>query len=957
MLRSWGRVAVVAIVALPLFAVEGNAGDRLETSRQSSSDWRGASGGGNRVSALQHDGLDRHLPPVRQNIELVGKMEVNTPDAFRFDPESDPLVQDSSQPQVVEGQIADVGVFKNAAYLQSWAESTCKRGGFFSVDITNPASPQQLAFVPALPGTYHGEGAQARTINTTFFNGDMLAVNNEPCDTTGVGGFDLYDVSNPANPQILVQGAGDQSPDHEEGEAFADTTQDPAEVPNSAHSIFIWQDGPKAFAVIVDNTELSDIDIFDITNPSSPQFIADIDLVELGFAQGLDIIGNSANGDNIFLHDMVVKDIGGVQTMLVSYWDSGYLKLNVDDPANPVIMGDMDFGTNDPLVTDPRTGEGFERPEGNAHEAEFSHDNRFVLAADEDFSAFRAGSFTIDEGPNEGEYESQVVPGGAGPSILPDRTLNGPVAYGGYGCPDSNPALGDTPAPVPDADTVFPPGSLAAGEEQILVLQRGPAFDTDEDYDGDGLTNNDENDACFPGDKAHNAVEAGWDAIIIVNRHQESGDPADDSVNCGSGGFQEVVVAVCVSHETFHLMFDDTPAFGVPYDDSDVPVTDDDPLPADGPNIGIAGNHVTADSVFDGWGYMHLYRNEPNALVAVDHFAISEALDERFGGGDFGDLSVHEFATDATENLAYNSYYAGGMRVLRFGDTGMEQVGAFIDEGGNNFWGVEQFTTPQGDRLFAGSDRDFGLYLFRYTGPGAAQKPACSDNTTLVPFKGSANVPLTCSDANANPLKESVTSAPQNGSLSGDPDSGAVTYTHTGNKLGSVGSFTFKANDGAADSNVATANLVTVPGAAGRCANPFTGTRGRNIILGSAFGDRINAAGGNDVAEGRGGADCVAGGRGADDALGGPGNDRVSGGPGNDDLTGGPGRDVVSGNSGADKLRGGSGRNRISGGGGNDRIRARNNRRDRIRCGRGNDTVVADPNDRVFRGCEHVSRG
>ena len=116
----------------------------------------------------------------------------------------------------------------------------------------------------------------------------------------------------------------------------------------------------------------------------------------------MDIIGNSANGDNIFLHDMVVKEIGGVQTMLVSYWDAGYLKLNVNDPANPVIIGDMDFGMKDPLVVDPRTGEGFERPEGNAHEAEFSHDNRFVLAADEDFSAFRAGSFTIDERPECG---------------------------------------------------------------------------------------------------------------------------------------------------------------------------------------------------------------------------------------------------------------------------------------------------------------------------------------------------------------------------------------------------------------------------------------------------------------------------------------------------------------------------------------------------------------------------
>ena len=56
---------------------------------------------------------------------------------------------------------------------------------------------------------------------------------------------------------------------------------------------------------------------------------------------------------------------------------------------------------------------------------------------------------------------------------------------------------------------------------------------------------------------------------------------------------------------------------------------------------------------------------------------------------------MHEFATDATENLAYSSYYAGGVRVLSFGrQSGLDEVGKFIDKGGNNFWGMEQFHRP-----------------------------------------------------------------------------------------------------------------------------------------------------------------------------------------------------------------------------------------------------------------------
>jgi hypothetical protein len=126
---------------------------------------------------------------------------------------------------------------------------------------------------------------------------------------------------------------------------------------------------------------------------------------------------------------------------------------------------------------------------------------------------------------------------------------------------------------------------------------------------------------------------------------------------------------------------------------------------------------VSATTQFDGWGYAHLYDAKTSALI--DDFAIPEGIDERYASG-FGDLSIHEFATDPETNLAYSSYYAGGLRVLRFSRaSGLEEVGRFIDEGGSNFWGVEQFTDKDGNRLIAGSDRDYGLYIVKYTGPGA----------------------------------------------------------------------------------------------------------------------------------------------------------------------------------------------------------------------------------------------
>jgi len=36
--------------------------------------------------------------------------------------------------------------------------------------------------------------------------------------------------------------------------------------------------------------------------------------------------------------------------MLLSYWDGGYLTLNVNDPANPLYIGDTDFTNPDPQL-------------------------------------------------------------------------------------------------------------------------------------------------------------------------------------------------------------------------------------------------------------------------------------------------------------------------------------------------------------------------------------------------------------------------------------------------------------------------------------------------------------------------------------------------------------------------------------------------------------------------------
>ena len=131
--------------------------------------------------------------------------------------------------------------------------------------------------------------------------------------------------------------------------------------------------------------------------------------------------------------------------------------------------------------------------------------------------------------------------------------------------------------------------------------------------------------------------------------------------------------------------------------------------------LGVTGDILTFGSYFDGWGYVRLFRNGTGKLAELDQYAIPEAHDPAYADG-YGDLSVHEVATSPTQSsLAYYSYYSGGLRVTRIENGKLVEKGHLIDQGGSNLWGVDVFEDA-GKEYVAASDRDKGLYVFRYTG-------------------------------------------------------------------------------------------------------------------------------------------------------------------------------------------------------------------------------------------------
>lgn len=601
------------------------------------------------MHGMQHGSQSDHLPGSSDNVTLLGQVDI-----------------DDAAP----GDVADVTAYGNYAYLSVRDPEGCTDAGFAVIDISDPTEPEQVGFIDSTDGSFPGEGAHVIDLNTKFFKGQILVGNNELCnEETGEGGLSIWDVTDPLDPEVLTMHAGD--PDS--GNAGF-----PHQF-NHIHSVLAWQQKDRAFAVMTDNMEFTDIDIMEITDPRNPVLVSETDANDFGVAR--EGVVSHGNFQGSFLHDMVVKKIGRTWTLLVSYWDGGWVKFNVNDPANPIYIADSDYPLPDTLFPN------FMFPEGNAHQAEFTRNNRWIIGTDEDFSPFRLlnDELTVTSGPGAGTYPGGEFGWTVPISTYPDGQINGPTIYGGYGCPDVSADGTDNPPPF---DLPVPPASsLPAdpGEEKVLVLQRGQ---------------------CFFSEKVETAQNAGYTGVLIANHHTGAGNGATpDAILCGSQGhaFTPTIGGACIGHRGMHLLLGTTPNYDPP-----------GPPHADDPAIGTLGGEVLIRSAFDGWGYVRLL--EADTMQQVDAYAIDEAMDEDFATG-FGDLSVHEVAVDPYKpNIAYLSYYAGGVRVLEYGASGLKEVGHYVDDEGNNFWGIEVHKLRQLKKptVILASDRDSGLWIFQY---------------------------------------------------------------------------------------------------------------------------------------------------------------------------------------------------------------------------------------------------
>ena len=351
--------------------------------------------------------------------------------------------------------VTDVWAQGNYAYLGTFDDIVCSLDftGVHIVDIADPANPEKVGFIPAKPGTRNNDVKVAH-IETPHFNGDVLVASNEACGSPfnprlnsnglaagpGRGGLAIWDVTDPTDPKVLKQN-------------FLNF---------GVHNTFIWQQGSNAYMMVVDDDNVQDVHIVDITKPQSPKEITVTGVLDWP----ADIAAEFGPTAGTFLHDIWVQDNGGTIIAYLAYWDAGLVLLDVTNPAAPVFLGDSVYGNPDPLSG--------EFPAGDGHVAVPSADGTRVLFGDEDFAAGALTSFTFNGN------EVPVAEGGFTPPTfsLPGSSFGGPVHWtGGQGCTTG------------EFDRAANPGEVA-------LIQRG---------------------TCFFSEKAAAAQALGYAGFIVAN--------------------------------------------------------------------------------------------------------------------------------------------------------------------------------------------------------------------------------------------------------------------------------------------------------------------------------------------------------------------------------------------------------------------------------------------------------
>ncbi|MCL1587574.1 MAG: hypothetical protein M3092_04075 [Actinomycetia bacterium] len=557
------------------------------------------------------------------------------------------------------GSTTDVWALGGYAYTGTFS-SPCggePGAGVWVWDVSNKNKTDFVGIIESPAGS-RANDVKAASMNS----GDVLVHSNESCGG-GPGGFEIYNVDDPANPVALASvQTDDVNVLLREDLGFTDF---------GVHNLFLFTQGGNDYVGAVVESEFGNFQIFDITDPTSPALVgfwgaesnsmSDFPspwpgedyatLTDFGKILDVDayLFSGFGSSQNRFLHDITISE-DGTEAYLAN-WDAGLILLDISDVTNPVqVSVALDITSEDGEV--------------NSHAVWPSEDGTIVIEGEEDFAPF-ATTFTIDTGPAAGEYGASEGAITVPITSLPGEAMSGPTTYVGYACDPGNPGFDD---PVP-------PG---AG---IALIQRG---------------------ACSFTSKIDNAQAAGYDGIVMFN------DAARGDALVTMGGTDVGLPGVFVGHSTGLSIA------GV--------ATAGDLVIGDGGEDVTAAVVPNGWSGFRIWDYSD--PTEPALASTFNTVCSADPVNPICDPA--GTYSAHNVQVETTGNKvkAYISWYTDGILVLDISDPwNPVETARFVDASTNDgepndFWGI--YKEPNSPFIY-GSDRNGGLYTLKEQGSGSGK--------------------------------------------------------------------------------------------------------------------------------------------------------------------------------------------------------------------------------------------